>query len=194
VPAAVVLALLAVDVLRMPAALEQNDVRFDAAPRRQAGLWQGLGLLPGRPAERLLGLEEDLAYRRAMAMFLRVQPGKVQIYGPELENLRGRVQLELGLLSAADTNPKRRGQYLNLLGAMSLERYSSITFEAESILRRSVHTFRGAVETDPENADAKLNLELALRNAKAVELTGTDPDTGAAQGTEPGQGGPGGGY
>jgi hypothetical protein len=193
VPLALVLAVLAVDVLRTPGALERDDVRFEAAPKRQAGLWEGTGVAPG-VVESLLDLDDDLTYRRAMANFLRVEPGKVEIFGPELENLSGQVQLELTRGSAEDANPQRRSRYLNLLATKMLERFGVDQTESDTILRRAVHTLRSAVETDPENADAKLNLELALRNAKAVNLPGTDPSGDAASGTISGQGRSGTGY
>jgi hypothetical protein len=193
VPLAVVLVLLAVDVLRAHGALERDDVRFEAAPSRQAGLWEGVGLAPG-VVESLLALDDDLEYRRTMARFLRVEPGKVEVFGPELENLSGQVQLELTRGSAEDANPKRRAQYLNLLATMTLARFGSDQAETESTLRRAIHLLRSAVETDPQNADAKLNLELALRNAKAVNLPGTDPSGDAAEGTISGQGRSGSGY
>lgn len=191
---ALVLVLLAIDVLRLPAALESGDVRFEAAPKRQSGLWQDFAFLPGRPAERLLDVDDDLTYRRTVAIFARVEPGKVEILGPELENLRGRAQVEIARGSAEDRDPQRRAQFLNFLAAMSLERYGANATEADSTLRRAIHTLRSAVETDPENADAKLNLELALRNAKAVNLPGTDPTGGPEEGTISGQGSSGSGY
>ncbi|HXG75863.1 MAG TPA: hypothetical protein VNJ53_04785 [Gaiellaceae bacterium] len=194
VPLAVLLAALAVDVLRLPGRLEAGDVRFEAAPRRQGTPWAGLDFLPGWPAKRLLGAGDDLAYRRLLARFLRVEPGRVDVFGPKLENLRGRVQVELTRLSADDPNPERRSRLLNLLAASSLASYSADAVESQNVLRRAVHMFRAAVETDPENADAKLNLELALRNAKAVNLPGTDPDAGAATGTLSGSGRSGSGY
>jgi hypothetical protein len=194
VPLALALAVLAVDVLRVQRALEGDDIRFEAAPRRQAALWPSLDVVPGRPAARLLGVDDDLAYRRTLATFARVEPGKVEIYGPELENLRGRAQLELTRRSAEDTNPVRRAQLLNFLAAMSLERFSADPAESGATLRKAIHTLRSAVETDPGNADAKLNLELALRNAKAVDLPGTDPTGGSAEGTISGQGRSGSGY
>ena len=114
--------------------------------------------------------------------------------GPELENLSGQVQLELTRGSAEDANPKRRAQYLNLLATMTLARFGSDQAETESTLRRAINLLRSAVETDPQNADAKLNLELALRNAKATNLPGTDPSGDAAEGTISGQGRSGSGY
>jgi len=193
IPVALILVALAVDVLRTPAALERDDVRFEAAPSRQAGLWNGVGLAPGI-AESLLDLDDDLEYRRTMARFLRVEPGKVEIFGPELENLSGQVQLALTQGSAEDANPQRRAQYLNLLATMTLARFGSDQAETETTLRRAILLLRSAVETDPQNADAKLNLELALRNAKATNLPGTDPSGDAAEGTISGQGRSGSGY
>jgi hypothetical protein len=93
-----------------------------------------------------------------------------------------------------DANAVRRAQYLNLLAAMMLSSFGGDQTEADTTLRRAIHTLRSAVETDPENADAKLNLELALRNAKAVNLPGTDPSGDAASGTISGQGRSGSGY
>jgi hypothetical protein len=194
VPLAILLAALAVDVMRLPGQLDSGDVRFEAAPKRQDGPWGGIDFVRGWPAKRMLGVGDDLAYRKALAKFARVQPGKVEIYGPELENLRGQVQLELTRLSAEDDNPVRRAQLLNLLGAMSLDRYSYDQAERDAILRKAVHTFRSAIDTDPGNADAKANLELALRDAKAVNLPGTDPSGGASEGTISGQGSSGSGY
>jgi hypothetical protein len=194
VPVALALAVLAVDVLRTPSTLADDDVRFEAAPRRSAGLWEGLDFLPGRPAEHALDLGDDLDYRRTMAAFLRVEPGRVEIFGPELENLLGTVQREVTEGSAGDANPARRSRYLNLLAVMALQRYGSDAAETETILRSAVNTLRSAVETDPTFADAKLNLELALRSAKATNVPGIDPSGGAAEGTISGQGRSGSGY
>jgi hypothetical protein len=192
-PLAVVLIVVAVDVLRVPGKLETGDVAFEAAPRRQVEPWRGVDFLRGWPAARLLEVQDDLEYRRIMKRFLRVQPG-ADIFGPDLENLRGSIQVELTTASASDPNPERRAQYLNLLAAYMLERVGSSPTENEEILRRAIHTLRSAIEVDPEHADAKLNLELALRNAKAVNLPGTDPDAGGAEGTLSGQGRSGSGY
>jgi hypothetical protein len=193
VPVALALILVAVDVLRVPGKLADGDVAFGAAPRRQVEPWRGIDFLRGWPAVRLLDVNDDLAYRRMMKRFLRVQPG-AEIFGPDLENLRGRIQVEVTTASATDDNPKRRAQYLNILAAYMLERVGSNPTENEVTLRRAIHTLRSAIEVDPEHADAKLNLELALRNAKAVNLPGTDPDAGGAEGTLSGQGRAGSGY
>lgn len=193
VPLALALVVLAAAVLRTPGALDRDDVRFEAAPKRQAGLWEGTAVASS-VVESLLDLDDDLKYRKAMVDFLRVEPGKVEIFGPELENLSGEVQLQLTRGSAEDANPQRRAQYLNFLATKMLASFGGDQTEADTTLRRAIHTLRSAVETDPENSDAKLNLELALRNAKAVNLPGTDPSGDAASGTISGQGRSGTGY
>jgi hypothetical protein len=198
VPLAIALAVLAVDVARASARLADDDLRFDAAPRRSSRLWEHLDFLPGKPALRLLDLDDDLVYRRTMRNYLRVQPRntQTQLFGPEAENLVAAVQVAITSGSAEDANPKRRAQYLNLLAVTMLSRYGlgADQAEADTILRRAIGTLRNAVDTDPQNAEAKLNLELALRNAKATNVPGIDPSGGAAEGSISGQGRTGSGY
>lgn len=194
IPLAIALAVIAVDVLRVPGKLASGDVRFDAAPKKRDAVWSNLDFVRGWPAARLLEVEDDLGYRRTIRTFLRVEPGKVTVYGPELENLRGRAQREITAGSVEDPNPKRRAQYLNFLAAMLLERYGTSQVEADNILRRAIDTLRIAIQVDPENADVKLNLELALRTAKAVNIPGTDPDARRDEGDLSGEGRSGSGY
>jgi len=194
VPVAVVLVLVAIDVLRAPGKLEADDLRFQIRPHRQAGLWDDLSYLPGNPAPHLLGLGDDVTYRRTLADFVRIRPQIAQIYGPELENLFGKVQYELAQGSANDPDPHRRSTLLNLTGATALATYSSDPVENENNLRKAIADFRSAIDLDSANTDAKVNLELALRNAKAANIPGTGPDSGSSQGKISGQGRSGTGY
>lgn len=194
VPVAIVLVLVAVDVLRAPGQLQGDDLRFQIRPHRQAGLWDDLSYLPGDPAVHLLGLGDDIAYRRTLTDFVRVRPGKVQIFGPVLENLFGKVQYELAAGSANDPDPVRRSILLNLAGATTLANFTSDPTENANNLRKAIADFRTAIDLDSTNTDAKVNLELALRNAKAANIPGTGPDSGASQGKVSGQGRSGTGY
>jgi hypothetical protein len=193
VPVAIVLVLVAIDVLRAPAQLRGDDLRFQIRPHRQAGLYDDLSYLPGDPATHLLGLGDDVGYRHTIEDFVRVRP-PVQIYGPVLENLFGKVQYELAAGSANDPDPKRRSILLNLAGAMTLATFSSDPTENANNLRKAIADFRTAIDLDSTNTDAKINLELALRNAKAANIPGTGPDSGASQGKVSGQGRSGTGY
>ncbi len=194
VPVAVVLVLVAVDVLRAPGQLQGDDLRFQIRPHRQQGLWDDLSYLPGDPGPRLLGLGDDITYRRTLEDFVRVRPGKVQIFGPELENLFGKVQYELAQGSANDPDPGRRSVLLNLAGATTLANFTSDPTENANNLRKAIADFRTAIALDSTNTDAQINLELALRNAKAANIPGTGPDSGASQGQVSGQGRSGTGY
>ena len=192
VPAALVLAALAVETLRVPRGLEADDVRFAAAPRVPRALWTDLSAAPGDVGEHVLGIRDDIAYRRTVALYAKVKD--VSISGPELEALSGQALLEVTLGSKAETDPRRQAQLLNFLGAMTLSRFSSIPAEREILLRTGIGAFRGAVTVDPGNADAKRNLELALRLPGVAELPGLDPDAGGARGQRSGAGREGSGY
>lgn len=194
VPLALALCVIAVDVLRVPREVAEDDVRFQAAPRVPRSLWDDLGVVPGEPGARLVGVGDDVAFRRTVALFARVQPGRVNITTPELEALRGRAQLEVTLRSRAERDPERRAQLLNLHGILTLSRFSTDAAEAHQILSRGIGAFQNATEIDPGNIDAKRNLEVVLRRPDAATLPPNDPSQGGAQGRTSGQGRSGGGY
>ena len=60
--------------------------------------------------------------------------------------------------------PQRRARLLNLLGVLGMDRYTADPANRAIIIRAAVDTFQSAIATDPENADAKFNLELVLRD------------------------------
>lgn len=198
VPAAVTLALLAVDVMLVPKRVAADDVRFQAAPRLPRTLWGEIDFLPGDPGARLLGLSDDLSSRRTTALFARIQPGKVNIPTPELEALRGRAQLEVTLQSRRNEgDARRRAHHLNLFGVLTMGRYSPYSAsgaELSTILARGIGAFQSATVVDPENDDPKRNLEILLRRPEAAQLPPNDPSQGGAQGRVSGQGRAGGGY
>lgn len=196
--AATVLAVLAVDVLRTPGRIAVDDAGFSGAPLRQDALWGAVDFLPWSPAERVLGIGDDLAYRKTIWLFRRVQPGKVVIEGPDqplLEALRGKAVLEVADRARQDDDPRRRAQLLNLSGVFTFSRYSQFSaFDKDRLLREAIGAFRNAVRLDPANADARANLELALRAAKGTGLSGEDPDAGGSRGQRSGVGRSGSGY
>ena len=195
VPAALALALLGFEVLRVPREVAADDVRFQAAPRLPRTLWNELGFLPGRPGARLLGATDDVRSRQTVALFAQVEPAKVAIRGPELEALRGRAQFEVTLRSREDDgDARRRSQHLNLLGVLTMSRFTSSGTEATQILARGIGAFQSAIEVDPGNEDAKRNLEILLRRPDAAILPPNNPSQGGAQGRVSGQGRSGSGY
>jgi hypothetical protein len=194
VPVAILLAVIAADVLLVPREVDSDDTRFEGAPLRQRGLWDDVGFLPERATTRLLDVEDDLDYRRTVWLYSRTDPRRVQITTPEQEALRGQVVVELTLRSKEEPDPKRRSQLLNLHGALTMGRPSSDPRERDQNLISAVDSFRSAIRLDPENADAKINLEFALRAASPGQLAGENPERGAARGERAGAGRAGGGY
>ena len=195
VPVAIALAFVAIDVIRAPGQVANDDRRFQTAPARLAGLWDA-SFLPGDRGERLLGLEDDLLYRELAGLYLKVEPGTVDFQGfPELESLRARVQFELTRLSREDQDhPKRQSRLLTLYGVMTLDGRPLDSREREAMFQKAVSAFRNAIDLDPTNVDAKTNLEAALSTFGPIALPGEQPTGGANQGNTSGQGSTGTGY
>ena len=195
VPVAIALAVVAADVLRTPTELKSDDTRFQTAPMRQGGLWR-LGFLPGDGSEKLLGIEDDVAYRKLVGLYLKVEPGKVDYQGfPLLESLRAKAQFELTRRSREDReDPVRQSRLLTLYGVITLDGRPLDQREREDMVQKAVSAFRNAIDLDPSNVDAKTNLEAALSIFGPVVLPGEQPTGGAAQGNTSGQGSTGSGY
>lgn len=194
VPLAVALALFAVDVLSVSRAVTDDDVRFQARPTLPSGLWEEPGFLPGGLAVKTVGLDDDLRYRRAVWLYGRVEPDKVKIVTPALEALRASVQAELIDASRAETDPLRRSQLLNLLGLLAMDRYAADPGDRANIVRGAIDSFTGAIESNPDNADAKFNLELVLRDFFHAVAPAAAPDRGRLGGRVAGVGRDGSGY
>lgn len=203
VAGAALLVLLAVDAMRWERRLKADDARFAAAPM-SVQLWQAQALLPAGATQRLLGLRDDVAYRRALRQFWPVRPGR-PIMGPELETLRGVAETDLARISRSSTEAAPRAHLLNLLGVLTIGRYYGSYYgftgggptdpaERALVLRTAIGLFQSAIEADPGTVDAKLNLELLLRDPGAQQFLVDTPAGSAAEGRATGAGAGGGGY
>ena len=196
----IVLLVLAVDVLRWQSGLAAGDVGFEATPRAAGDRWDVRGVVPPALAKPVLRVGDDVEYRHAVQQFARVEPGEVVIFGPQLENLLGSAQVEIGRISRDDPDARRRSRALNIAGIFQVGRGTSPTNQVNdsaeriAVLRQAIGLFQGAVRLDPENDDAKLNLELALRDAGAATLSGDTPSGNPAEGHRSGAGRAGSGY
>lgn len=190
------LALLAIgiDSLVVSRQVTADDFRYQAAPERQGGLWEGIGLAPGALTSHVLGIEDDLAYRRATSLFTRAKPGRAPYPGPALAARRGQAALLLTRTSQAETDRRRRAQMLNFLGTLPLDRRIQDQAERASVLQNAIGIFESAVRVDPGNADAKANLELVLRISNFASIPANDPSGERGGGTRSGSGSTGGGY
>lgn len=196
-PLALVLIVFAADVLRTPGWISDDDSRFTSSPvRASGGLWNQSGMLATRARLEALDVDDDLAYRRTVALFARLQPGKADQGIDAAQEARwAKLQLDLTTQSREHPEPKRRSELQNLLGITLLARYLYASPDQRSmLLSNAVGAFRTAVELDESNDDAKLNLELAMRAYSPILFPSNAPDAGGAQGQESGQGRSGSGY
>jgi hypothetical protein len=161
--AAVLLALLARDVGRWPEALRTGDVA--AADPAHAGLasWSADETLPFSPAQHLLGLGDDLAFRRAASLFRRAYPHD-QEFESSPQGTAARVRAETALAHEIRTDPDRRraSTASNLLGILALVDVAS-SRNTQAPIDRSVFEFQDAIRLDPGNEQAKANLELLFQ-------------------------------
>jgi hypothetical protein len=190
---AAVLALLAVDVLHRESALASGDVRYAAGPG-QRDPWQASQILPFGSARALLGVNDDLRYRRAVRLFRLSRPRRAAL---TIGLAPARAEAEAALVSAVaeESNTVRRSELLNLLGVLALARAAADALANPEGLKASVSIFRSALDADPENADAKVNLELVLRATRRQQRTQGRRSTGhPPRGSRAGLGSTGRGY
>jgi hypothetical protein len=192
--AAAVLIVFAVDVLRWNRSLAAQDVRFLGAPKG-AEFSQPEALLPFHLAERSLAGRDDLVFRQQLREFVRARPAVV-LDTQAVERLRGASQIALSRLSRSDPDPRRRSRAANMIGVLALdpEFAPRDPEEVAGVISGAIASFRNAVEIDPSHADAKRNLELALRIPRGAVVSGPQPTGGRNAGDVAGRGRPGGGY
>jgi len=190
----VILLAFALDTVFVWRGASADDFRFQISPSRQRGLWEDVGFSPASLTARALGIEDDLAYRRTMSLFARARPGRAPYPSPRLSALRGQAALELTRRSQADSDPQRRSQLLNSLGVLPLDRRISDQGARANVLDTAIGIFQSAVRVDPENTDAKVNLELVLRISNFAAVVANQPSGEPAGGKRSGSGRTGGGY
>ena len=157
---AVLLALLAADVVRSQHALERGDVRF-AGVAGTKGMWTPETLLPGGVSRSLLGLEDDLEFRAAVQRFRLARPREAVTSFAQV-TVRSGAERALAGADRRDDDPRRSAALANLRGVLALEE-ARIGTTSTPALRRAASHFRRAMGLDPANDDARFNLELALR-------------------------------
>lgn len=158
--AAILLAVLARDAGRWPAAMRAGDVAAADPLHPRRATWSNDEALPFSPARRVLGLGDDLAFRHAAMLFRRAYTRD-----PEFESstdggaLRIRAETALAHSIRTDSNRERASAASNMLGILALvdaaaARNGSVPID------RSLFEFQDAIRLDPSNEQAKANLEL----------------------------------
>jgi hypothetical protein len=191
---AAVLTVLALDVLRWEQDLAEQDLRFEAVPEG-ARYSEPDGILPLGVARGALAGADDLTFREELRSFARLRQGAV-VDAIQFEQRRGEVQLDLARLSRVDPDARRRSRAANMIGVLALDAQLIPTVQQDFLLlvRGAIENFRYAVQLDPSNAEAKRNLELALRIPGTANLPPNTPSGSRDVGRTAGLGETGGGY
>jgi hypothetical protein len=200
---AALLALFAVDVARWRGEFASGDVHYLAFPG-DPRLWRPPAVAPRDAAETLLGIEDDLAYRNAVRS---VRIGRLEdptVSDPRLAILRTDASVRLESVVLSDPHPERRSVASNLLGVLSIVAFNAQGAggggapDRSELLLNSIASFRQAIELDPDNADAKFNLEALLQRGAGLLPTeaagGKRPQAGGRGSRGAGAGEPGSGY
>ena len=192
-----VLFLLAVDIGRWNDAMATDDVRYRAEPER-AGLWRPETVLPYAAAERVLGVRDDVAFREAVRA-LRL--GRLDLgitSDPELALHRGEARARLQQIAGEDGDRRRRSRAINLIGVIGFASSLTEARDQAAFIADAAAAFQTAIELDPDNREAKANLELALQRGRALQPTeaggGPNPSPGGSGAKGAGAGDPGSGY
>ena len=170
---AALLALLAREAVAVPDRLAAGDMRF-ATGSLAPDPWRARGRLPRRVVERVLAVEDDLAFRRALQLVRRGRSlDDPSVDGWELLRLHGRAESELARIEERDGDRRRRSQAASTLGVLFVDDALTSVSQAEVFLDLALKALQRAVALDPTNDDAKFNLELLLalreRNRDADE-------------------------
>ena len=177
--------LLAADVGRVERSLAANDARFVSRPLA-GGYWDDPGRVPFGAAERLLGLGDDLAHRRAVEAFWVSGPRRPLAQRKRRIAERAHAQRLLAELETSAPTPEREGQIALLRGVLTL-----VAVPAEgnrrALILAAAESFRRAIVADPGADDAKFALEAILRTTSNSQGPGSGEGTGGTRkGGEPG--------
>jgi hypothetical protein len=172
--AAAALALLADDVRRWPAAVRAGDVQARVTPAN-GDPWRSTERIPLSAAERLLGIREDLAYRRGVRLFYLTQPRFRRRFGPSFVPPVDGARRRLREIQQAARDPETRSAAANLLAVLTYEFGGFLDLGRGRLATRYV---RDAVRLDPRNEQAKFNLELLLD--RSPEEQGSESGGGGA--------------
>jgi hypothetical protein len=159
---AALFALVAVDVLHREDSMAAGDTRYAAGPSRQ-DLWEASEIVPLGAADKVLGVDDDIEYRRALRFYRLSQPRTSTLVRVGLAPVRAQAEAEVTEAAAHEDDPVRRSELVNLLGVLSVARAAADPGQSAEVLQEAAAAFRQAMRIDPANANAKANLELVMR-------------------------------
>jgi hypothetical protein len=153
-------ALTARDVGEWQGALRAGDIAAVAPAPGRTPSWNADTVAPFGLARRLLALDDDLAFRGAVTAFRRAHT-RIPSFDSGLRGTALRVQAEAALAHEirSDRNNARTTAAANLLGVLAVLDSGSPA-EGSTPVERAIFEFEDAIHLDPENEQAKTNLEL----------------------------------
>jgi hypothetical protein len=151
--------LMARDVWSWQTALRDADLRAEVR-RVDGSTWSADTALPFGVARRVLGIDDDLAYRALLSRASDLVASRPSTDRP-LRQLPVEVALER-LEAGADT--ARASQAANLLGVLVYNRAAQPGPQPPE--QKALREFQNAVRLDPSNETAKRNLELVLQRLR----------------------------
>jgi hypothetical protein len=188
---------LAADVARWRDSIAGGDVRYRVSPGA-TDLWTPDVLAPAGGVEKLLGLEDDIEFRRAIRALRLASLEDPTVSDPQIALRRNEAQARLEAIATRGGDPVRRSRAAGLLGVLGLARLQSESQDRLALLQSTVANLAFAIGLDPENDDAKFNLELALQQGRGLRLdeaaSGGSPRAGGAGSEGAGAGEPGTGF
>jgi uncharacterized protein (UPF0147 family) len=152
-----------------------------------------------RIGESLLGVGDDVAFRRALADYRAALPNANEQqqfeFDRELPAKRIRAQRALTAVSIDDPDRRVRSRALNMLAILEKSGPTPTDpVEQRTQILSVIGLLRSAIKVDPNDEDAKLNLELMLRDPQTEAFIGPDPSGTNDQGLKGGTGEAGQGY
>ena len=180
--AAAFLVLVAIDAHAWGSRIPADDLRFrhDAADSR---LWSRADVAPFGVARKLLGIDDDLLYRRALRAF-RVGRPREPLFRQGVSTQRIRAQVALEKYVAVSDDDRREAQAANLIGVLGFAAAAQDAGQRITFLNDAIASFKRAILLDPRNDDAFYNLEFALDQLKeaAEQQAGTGKRVGGSGG------------
>ncbi len=195
--ASAALLVIAMDVSSWRSEVTEGDIRYRVAPSA-SDLWEPATRMPVDAAAMVLGVDDDVEFRRAVRAIRLARLEDATVSDPELALRRNEAQARLEAIATSPGDSARRSRAAGLLGVLGLARLVSETQERNALLQSTVASLEFALALDPDNDEAKFNLELALQRGRGIQLTegagGVNPSPGGAGAKGAGAGEPGGGY
>src|SRR5262245_34933976 len=159
VACAALLVVFAADVLRWDRAMKDDDVAYAAGSQAS---WAPNTLLPAGVTRSVLGLGDDLEFRRTVDQFWKSEPrAQLQVFTDVTR--RTAAERRLARLMETEDRPDRLAVLATLRGALLVEEARNSPVQRAVFLRRAIEQFQRAAQLDPTNADALFDLELALK-------------------------------